>query len=214
MNFKLLDCFCGLGGVSDGFAMEGFDVLGIDIEDMPAKGYKHKFLRADIRDLKGENFRGYDVIWGSPPCRDFSWISFGFGHRWKRPPQPEVGLELVQSFRKFIDDAQPKFWIMENVSLLTRHFSEKPQFIAPLGKRMHRAFWGNFPPFLFSRTSKQLTKKNKVGKMSHIRIEGKIPDNEQFWRAKIPLACSHAFARACKEKLLESNIALFGSNAK
>jgi site-specific DNA-cytosine methylase len=27
--YKLLDVFCGLGGVSDGFALEGFDVLGI-----------------------------------------------------------------------------------------------------------------------------------------------------------------------------------------
>ena len=68
---KILDCFCGLGGVSDGFALEGFDVTGIDIEDMPSKGYKHRFIRADIRDLKGEDYRGYDVVWGSPPCREF-----------------------------------------------------------------------------------------------------------------------------------------------
>ncbi len=84
-RFMLLDVFCGLGGVSDGFAMEGFDVLGIDIEDMPSKGYKHKFLRTDIRDLKGEDFRGYDVIWGSPPCRDFSQFAVVYGRTWKNP---------------------------------------------------------------------------------------------------------------------------------
>src|SRR3989304_2755191 len=92
MTFKLLDIFCGLGGVSDGFALEGFDVTGIDIEDMPSKGYKHRFIRADIRDLKGEDYQGYDVIWGSPPCRDFSILGTCFGMKWKRKTDPNYGL--------------------------------------------------------------------------------------------------------------------------
>ena len=89
MTLRMLDVFCGLGGVSDGFALEGFDVTGIDIEDMPAKGYKHRFIHADVRDLKGKDYHGYDVIWGSPPCRDFSQIGVLYGKRWKNPPNPQ-----------------------------------------------------------------------------------------------------------------------------
>ncbi len=45
MTLKMLDCFCGMGGVSDGFILEGFDVTGIDIVDAPKMlGYKHRFI--------------------------------------------------------------------------------------------------------------------------------------------------------------------------
>src|SRR3989304_3859607 len=105
-KFRMLDVFCGLGGVSDGFALEGFDVVGIDIEDMPSKGSKHKFIRADIRDLKGEDYRGYDGIWGSPPCRDFGILAKTLGHAtWKNPPSPENGLKNVDAFLKFVTEA-------------------------------------------------------------------------------------------------------------
>ena len=88
---KLLDCFCGLGGVSDGFALEGFEVLGIGIINMVQLGYRHRFIQVDFLTLKGEDFRGYDIIWGSPPCRDFTQLpdhhltKKGIRQEWKRP---------------------------------------------------------------------------------------------------------------------------------
>jgi site-specific DNA-cytosine methylase len=61
-----------MGGASEGFHMEGFDCLGIEINSEIAKLYPYKVIVADMRDLRGKDFRGYDVIWGSPPCVDFS----------------------------------------------------------------------------------------------------------------------------------------------
>jgi site-specific DNA-cytosine methylase len=204
-SLKMLDCFCGMGGVSDGFALEGFDVTGIDIEDAPEKlGYKHKFIQADITTLKGDDFCGYDVIWGSPPCRNFSIIAETLGYTWKVKPNPEAGLTLVRAYRDFVEQAQPHFWIMENVSLLRKHYkTEKAQFTAPLGKSMYRSFWGNFPPFLMSRGTKVLTRQMANGKMTHFKGERGLAN---WSRAKIPLSCSRAFAFACKEALIEREV--------
>jgi len=193
----LLDCFCGIGGVSDGFAVEGFDVTGIDIVDAPKMlGYKHKFIQADMLTLKGEDFRGYDVIWGSPPCRDFSRIATtdrkfwrGKWVEWKNPANPERGLKLVNAFLKFVENAKPILWIMENVPNLEKHLVLKPTQISYIGATMKRAFWGNFPVFLMPMSEK-------------VRAKSSYNSPIGAWeRARIPLACSRAFAKACKEAL-------------
>jgi hypothetical protein len=195
-----------MGGTSDGFALEGFDVTGIDIEDMPSKGYKHKFIRADIRDLKGEDFRGYNVIWGSPPCRDYTRIGEMYGHNWKNPPNPEKGLDLVYAFKWFIESAKPTFWVLENVYGLSKYLSS-PQFTTYLtlgnnGQGKKHSFWGNFPQALIP---KDCTKKISFhidapngDKWMRPKKSGK---NASWENAKIPLSCSRAFAVACREAL-------------
>lgn len=199
---KLLDCFCGMGGVSDGFALEGFDVTGIDIVDAPKMlGYKHRFIQADMATLKGEDFRGFDVVWGSPPCRDFSQMSFvgkgsvradGTKWAWKVPPNPQKGLELVKTYLDFVEKANPHFWIMENSHLLTRYLEEKPRQISNIQRTMKRAFWGNYPDFLMPCTNNRT-------------LKWLIGGSTRSWlRARIPLACSRAFARACRETLEDS----------
>jgi len=198
---KLLDLFCGLGGVSDGFAKEGFEVLGVDIEDMKSKGYKHPFLRADIRELDGKDFQGYDVIWGSPPCREFSQCAVFARERakrgqkgvWKKPPNIDNGLELVYAYLAFVKQATPKFWIMENVPNLAKYVGQPIIEKSPIGKTMKRSFWGDFPFFLMP------TDLSKPSIFKH-NWNHKL---RKWQRAKIPLTCSRAFARACKQKLVE-----------
>jgi len=189
MTLKALDCFCGKGGVSDGFAIEGFDVIGIDIVDAPKMlGYKHKFIQADILTLKGEDFKGYDVIWGSPPCRNFTIVNDA---NWKIKKNPHRGLILVHGFLAFVQEAKPKIWIMENVFLLAKHLKIEPKINGALikGHKRH-VFYGNFPNFLLPQSES-----------IQMELIGKSFDKMRKWeRAKIPLACSRAFAKACKEK--------------
>jgi hypothetical protein len=199
MELTLLDVCCGMGGVSDGFAAEGFTITGIDIVNAPRKlNYSYKFIQADLRELSGENYRGKTVIWVSPPCRDFSKIGIVVGHKWKIPPNPEHGLELVIAAQRFIEEAQPKYWVLENVDRLQKFYNEKPKFVASIGRSMYRAFWGNFPAFLMPRTDKILTARATSGFITHFKGERQIAS---WARAKIPFPCSQAFARAIKEAL-------------
>jgi len=197
-DLKMLDCFCGLGGASSGFAKEGFDCTGIDIINV---GYPYRFILADMLTLKGEDFRGYDVIWGSPPCRDFTRLPdhgemrTGQHFKWKIPKNPANGLKLVNCFLQFVRNAKPQFWIMENVANLANYMQLKPQAINSKiwgGKR--HVFYGNFPSFLIPTTRR-------------LKVHEKYGGPLRSWeRAKIPLACSLAFARACKDALLEKEL--------
>lgn len=199
-ELKFLDCFAGLGGASEGFAREGFDVTGIEIDSKIAKLYPYRVIVADMRDLKGEDFKGFDVVWGSPPCRDFSQMSFvgkgslgkdGTKFAWKDPPDPQRGLILVRTFLKFVEEAHPRFWILENSNHLKRYLKIEPRQISNIQRTMKRGFWGNYPTFLMPMKNNSSLK---------YMIGGKLRSWE---RAKIPLACSSAFARACKEALVE-----------
>ena len=184
---RLLDCFCGLGGASEGFHREGFDCTGIDIVDV---GYPYRFIQRDMNKAKGYNFKGYDVIWGSPPCREFTPMVDCFSHRWKKPPNLDEGLQLVQSYLNFIESAKPKIWIMENHPTLAKYLNIKPIFKSKLSKGMKRAFWGNFPAFLLPGSTKP-----------SIWRAYNNHKTRSWERAKIPLSCSQAFARACREHL-------------
>jgi len=195
----MLDCFCGMGGVSDGFALEGFDVTGIDIENAPEKlGYRHKFIQADMLTLKGEDFKGYDVIWGSPPCRDFSQLGILYGKSWKVKRNPERGKKLVETFLIFIAKAKPKIWIMENVDYAQRYIPYKPRMVVFFQRRKKHCLWGNFPNLLIPSTNTVIRGKTSTGRDTPIWKNHKLAS---FLSAKIPLTCSQAFARACKEQL-------------
>jgi len=199
-KLRLLDCFCGMGGVSDGFAAENFSVTGIDIIDAPKKlGYSYDFIQADVRKLDGKDFQGYDVIWASPPCRDFTKIGIVVGHRWKVPQNPKNGLELVKIACAFIDGAKPKFWVMENVSRLQKFYDVPARFTGNLGKQMYRSFWGNFPVFLMPQTNRTLVVKSAFGFITHFPRERQL---SSWTRAKIPFVCAQAFAQAIKRELL------------
>ena len=217
--FKYLSCFCGIGGDSDGFALEGFDVTGIDIVDAPKLlGYKHRFIQADMLSLKGEDFRGYDVIWGSPPCRDFSRIGEMYGHNWKCPPNAVHGLELVNAFLDFVRQATPEYWIMENVYGLCPHLSLKPKFTTYItissknGQGKHHAFWGNFPDFLLPKVTQKKIGFHKIQPSGARWMRAQITGKNAAWiNAKIPLACSRAFAKACHEALQEKQEVSFAT---
>lgn len=182
-----LDCFCGLGGWSEGLHMTGFDVKGIDIVDV---GYPYHLILGDIRTLKGRNYGGFDLIVGSPPCRDFTKLARGIGkYTWKNPPDIKNSLELVYAFQRFVADAKPRFWLLENNPFLAKYIGS-PNVVTHLAPTMLRAFWGEYPDFLVPMQHKRSQTEKVTGKL------------RSWKRAKIPLCVSTALGEAVKSELI------------
>jgi site-specific DNA-cytosine methylase len=195
---KALDLYCGLGGWSDGLAKEGFEVLGVEINKEIAEMYKHAVIIEDVRNLDPNDYLDYDLIVGSPPCRDFTQIpdkrsATGEGYKirpWKVPKDPKRGLELIDCFLEFVKVAKPLYWLLENTPTLAEYLMIPPRTITFIGRGMRRAFWGNYPSFFIVRDY-GLTPKSKIG--------GKY---RKWKRAYIPLSISLGLARAVKTQLI------------
>lgn len=184
-----------MGGWSVGFYRAGFECSGVDITDV---GYPYDFIHSDIHDVHVTP--GWDVVVASPPCTEFSRLKtlYGHGSNRKAPADPEKGMELVREAKRVIDEAQPKFWLIENVGGAVQYF--KPFLGDPRFIRRPFYIWGEFPHFLLEERDYR-----KPG-MQHYDKKG--PGHVKFnpmisWlRARIPTPISMALAAACQEELV------------
>lgn len=120
---KLVDLFCGAGGMSLGFKQEGFKIiLANDIEKCCVNTYSHnhpeipkdKVIQGDIQDLVN-NLDNYltadlkvDIVIGGPPCQGFS-----NANRQRLIDDPRN--KLYKYYVDFLGKVKPKFFVMENV---------------------------------------------------------------------------------------------------
>lgn len=122
--YRVLDLFCGAGGFSLGFVLEGFEVvLGVDVEAVVAETYRGNLgievLCEDIRvvhslDLK-EMAGDVDVVIASPPCEPFTAANPKRDvNVLDRLYTNEVGRLFLHAIR-VIGDLRPKVFIIENV---------------------------------------------------------------------------------------------------
>lgn len=81
-----VDLFCGLGGWTNGFLAEGWNVVGFDIE-RHAYGddcYPAQLVLQDVLTIHGSQFSHADIIVASPPCQQYSWLAMP----WSRSKNP------------------------------------------------------------------------------------------------------------------------------
>ncbi len=121
-SLKMVDLFCGAGGLSLGFTQEGFvTVLANDIEPCCIDTYAHnhpeipqsRIVQGDIRTVVenlGEYLRDYsvDIVVGGPPCQGFS-----MANRQRLIDDPRN--HLYKSFVDVVNIVKPTFFVMENV---------------------------------------------------------------------------------------------------
>jgi DNA (cytosine-5)-methyltransferase 1 len=117
-KLRVLDLFCGCGGMSTGLEEAGLNIVGgLDIWDKAIDSYKQNFdhlsVCDDISILTPNSFSvkynisDIDIIVGGPPCQGFSIA----GKRDVKDPRNSLFMEYV----KYLNYFNPKAFIMENV---------------------------------------------------------------------------------------------------
>lgn len=124
-KYKVLDLFCGCGGISEGFALAGFSIAGgIDFNEHATSTFKHNFKIAKVHNIDitmfsnnqiVEEYSDVDVIVGGPPCQGFS-----SANRWQKE-KDDPRNKLFFEYIRFVQRIHPKIIMIENVrGLLTR----------------------------------------------------------------------------------------------
>lgn len=134
---KLLDLFCCAGGAGTGYAMAGFDVLGLDIKPQP--NYPFPFIQTDALNLDPKFIATFDAIHASPPCQSYSDLAKRNGNAdaWPRLIEPIRDL-LVRSGLPYIIENVEGAPLRNPIMLCGTMFK---------GLRVlrHRLFEANFP---------------------------------------------------------------------
>lgn len=118
---KVIDLFCGAGGLSLGAHFVGFKTaVAVDIDANLTSSYSDNFpgaklLLKDLSQLSGQSllteagFKAREIagIIGGPPCQGFSLM----GKRDKTDPRNA----LIGHFFRLVHEIEPSFFVMENV---------------------------------------------------------------------------------------------------
>jgi DNA (cytosine-5)-methyltransferase 1 len=116
---QIIDLFAGVGGMSLGFSMAGFEpVLAVEYDVSIANAYKKNHSTAetiadDIKILDIENtFKKYQNkvtgVIGGPPCQ-------GFSQKGKRLSINDERNFMFKYFIKVVEYVKPQFFVLENV---------------------------------------------------------------------------------------------------
>ena len=124
VNMKVLDLFCGAGGLSYGFEQAGFDIaLGVDMNAAALETFKknHKNSHTLCGDLTNEQLKIHIIkfakennikgILGGPPCQ-------GFSLKGKKLGLADERNFLFLEYLKLVEAIQPDYIVMENVKAL------------------------------------------------------------------------------------------------
>ena len=121
-DLKMIDLFCGSGGLSLGFTQEGFvTALANDIEECCVSTYAHNhpeterkyIVQGDIREIVDHleelvSGKEIDIVVGGPPCQGFS-----MANRQRLIDDPRN--YLYKNYVEIVKRVKPKFFVMENV---------------------------------------------------------------------------------------------------
>lgn len=123
-NLTFIDLFAGAGGISEGFIMNGFQLIAAnEIEKNYFETYKFNhshyanpdnFILGDItapevkqKIIDAARSKKIGVIVGGPPCQGFSTAG------WRNPNDKRN--QLFKEFVEIVQTAQPEFFVLENV---------------------------------------------------------------------------------------------------
>lgn len=119
---RIVDLFCGCGGLSLGFQKAGNSIVaGYDNWDAATDVYRlnfhHPVLKADLMNVDKviPSILGFspDMIIGGPPCQDYSAAG-------KRDEEGGRAI-LTVKYAEIVSAARPEWFVMENVSNIMKY---------------------------------------------------------------------------------------------
>lgn len=125
-NCAVVDVFCGVGGLTHGFILEGFNVLaGIDADEscryaFEANNEGARFIHKKVEDLTANEVlalypKGYrKILVGCAPCQPYSLYN-------KKKGKSDDKWRLLEEFGELICQVQPDIVSMENVPNLVSY---------------------------------------------------------------------------------------------
>ena len=199
---NMIDVFAGLGGQSEGFLINGWNVRRIDnnmlLQNIPNMTIQdaQEFLEECKVMVDAFGIPKLDYIHFSPPCLEFSNAfsspkikakNAGLIHK--------PNMELVHICVEIVKLLKPRFWSIENVVGAIEYFEP---ILGPYRQRINSyVYWGNFP-YVIMPPDWKYEKKNSYdpGPSNPLRAN---------YRALIPLQISEAFREAieCQTQLSE-----------
>lgn len=131
-KYRVIDLFCGCGGISKGFLDTGkVKIVGaIDFDQAACETYKRNFPKAkvicgDINTISVDStgFTDIDIMVGGPPCQGFSRLNY-----WDKDRDNDPRNKLFYQYLRFVEELQPKALLIENVkNILVAKDSFVPQ---------------------------------------------------------------------------------------
>lgn len=122
-KYRIIDCFCGAGGLSLGFEHADFEVAyAFDLDEAAIKTYQnnpqyhhgpsfvrdiYKVDKKSIEEDLGHPLGQIDVVIGGPPCQGFSVQ--------RRGSDTDPRNQLVLEYVRLLKEIKPRFFVMENV---------------------------------------------------------------------------------------------------
>jgi len=185
-NKSIIDLFSGAGGMSEGFIMEGFNVIGSnEIEKHFFETYKQNhsttdnidsLILGDIRDstIKEKIINSKDkvdnvgLVIGGPPCQGFSYAG------WRDPNDSRN--QLFKDFVEVVREVKPEGFVMENVpGILTMR---KGEAIKEIISTFEEIGYNVNKPFKLKAEEYGVPQKRKrvfiVGTLRNVKIEPPI----------------------------------------
>lgn len=195
MTRFMIDLCSGLGGASEAmYQSKDWEVLRIDSD--PLGILKEVGIPCTeerrIEDIDWKLPRELDLLWASPPCREFS---LGYlspkSKAIRNDEKYEPDMSILENVIRLRDSWEPKFWCIENVIGSIAHFKpylgEPTQIIGPF------VLWHNLPHIAVSRN------------FSHSKTENDTWSDDPLRpniRAKIPLELSRAVMQSAMNPTL------------
>jgi len=132
-TLRMIDLFAGCGGMTVGFAAEGFhSVLAVEWDRAAAATYAANFgeehvIPGDIARVPDAAIPEADLIIGGPPCQGFSNLGL------KNIDDPRN--QLWREYMRFVKHSRPKVFVIENVD----RFAKSPEFAMLVAETDHGA---------------------------------------------------------------------------